>query len=44
MEEPPITFETDGRVTSLAHDGRRAIVEAQRSTSDIWVLRAAGSR
>jgi tRNA A-37 threonylcarbamoyl transferase component Bud32 len=44
LEEPPITFETDGRVTSLAHDGRRAIVEAQRSTSDVWVLRAAGSR
>jgi hypothetical protein len=44
MEEPPITFETDGRVTSLAHDGRRAIVEAQRSTSDVWVLRAAGPK
>jgi hypothetical protein len=43
-EEPPIDFETDGQVTSLAHDGRRAVVEAQRSTSDVWVLRAAGPK
>jgi hypothetical protein len=42
--EPAIDFEADGQVTSLAHDGRRAIVEAQSSTSDVWVLRAAGSR
>ncbi|HET9293418.1 MAG TPA: hypothetical protein VFO06_03925, partial [Gemmatimonadales bacterium] len=43
-EEPPLDFESDGQVTSLSHDGRRAVVEAQSSTSDVWVLRAAAAK
>jgi len=39
--EPFVDFETGAEVASMAHDGRRAVVNASRTTSDIWLLKAA---
>jgi len=42
--EPPIGFESNASVASLAQDGRRAVVRVQSENTDIWVLRAVGPK